>query len=84
MLGNEYALVGANTSESLANTSGKLVVVNIATHGIVTEIDLGGQPDSVKISPDRKYVAIVIENERTRTCASAALWMAPRRTRTTA
>ena len=64
VLGNQYALVGANTSESLTNTSGKLVVVNIATRGIVTEIDLGGQPDSVKISPDREYVAIVIENER--------------------
>ena len=64
VLGNQYALVGANTSESLTNTSGKLVVVDIATHGIVTEIDLGGQPDSIKISPDRKYAAIVIENER--------------------
>ena len=64
VLGNKYALVGANASESLTNTSGKLVVVDIASHGIVTEIDLGGQPDSVKISPDGKYVAIVIENER--------------------
>ena len=64
VLGNRYALVSANTSESLTNTSGKLVVVDIATHGIVTEIDLGGQPDSIKISPDRQYAAIVIENER--------------------
>ncbi len=64
VLGNQYALVAANTSESLTNTSGKLVVVGIATRRIVTEIDLGGQPDSVKISPDHKYVAIVIENER--------------------
>ena len=64
VLGNRYALVSANTSQSLTNTSGKLVVVDVATHGIVTEIDLGGQPDSIKISPDRKYAAIVIENER--------------------
>jgi hypothetical protein len=53
ILGNEYALVGANTSESLTNPSGKLVVVSLATRDIVTEIDLGGQPDAVKISPDR-------------------------------
>jgi hypothetical protein len=64
VLGNKYALVAANTSESLTNTSGKLVVVDVATHAIVTEIELGGQPDSVRISHDRRYVAIVIENER--------------------
>jgi hypothetical protein len=30
----------------------------------VAEIPLGGQPDSIKISPDGKYAAIAIENER--------------------
>ena len=60
---NRYALVGVDTSESLTNTSGVLVVVDINTRAIVAEVDLGGQPDSVAISPDRKYAAIAIENE---------------------
>jgi DNA-binding beta-propeller fold protein YncE len=65
VLADKYALVGANTSESLTNTSGRLVVVDIPSRLIVTEIDLGGQPDSVRISPDGRYVAI--ENERSET-----------------
>lgn len=64
VLGNRYALVAANTSESNTNTSGKLVVIDLTTRGIINEIELGGQPDSVKISPDQRYAAIVIENER--------------------
>jgi YVTN family beta-propeller protein len=43
---------------------GKLVVVDIATRQVVHEIALGGQPDSIAISKDGKYVAVVIENER--------------------
>ena len=57
-------LVGVNTSESNANPSGKLVVVHRNTRQIVAEHDLGGQPDSLALAPDRKRVAIVIENER--------------------
>ncbi len=40
------------------------MVVNIATRAVVHEIALGGQPDSIAISKDGKYVAVVIENER--------------------
>lgn len=57
-------LVGVNTSESFANPSGKLVVVHRNTRRIVAEHELGGQPDSLALAPDRKRVAIVIENER--------------------
>ncbi|WP_157633690.1 esterase-like activity of phytase family protein [Thioflavicoccus mobilis] len=64
ILGNELALVAVNTSEDYVNTSGKLVVVAIATRTIAGEIDLAGQPDSIKISPDGSYAAVVIENER--------------------
>ncbi len=64
VLGNEYALVAVNTSENFISTGGKLVVVDIRTRTVTGEVDLGGQPDSIKISPDRNYVAIVIENER--------------------
>jgi hypothetical protein len=64
VLGDTYALVAVNTSTDFVNTSGELVVVHVATRDIVHSIALGGQPDSVKISPDGKYVAIAIENER--------------------
>lgn len=64
VLGNDYALVAINTSDDYVNTGGALVVIDIATRTIVGSVDLGGQPDSVKISPDEKYVAVVIENER--------------------
>ncbi len=57
-------LVGVNTSESYADPSGNLVVVNRNNHQVVAVHPLGGQPDSVALSPDRKYAAIVIENER--------------------
>ena len=64
MLGNRYALVAADTSPSKANPSGQLLVIDIDSRTIVREIDLGGQPDSAKISPDHRYLAIAIENER--------------------
>jgi hypothetical protein len=63
VLGNQYALV-ANSTGTFADPSGVLVVIDIASRDIVTEIDLGGQPDSIKISPDQRYAAIAIENER--------------------
>jgi hypothetical protein len=57
-------LVGVNTSDSFANPSGKLVVVHRNLRQIVAEHELGGQPDSLALAPDRKRAAIVIENER--------------------
>jgi hypothetical protein len=64
ILGNRYALVAVNSRTSFTNTSGYLAVVDLGTRSVVTQIDLGGQPDSLKISPDRRYAAVVIENER--------------------
>src|ERR687891_246089 len=58
-----WALVAVNTG-TFAAPSGELVLVDIASHAIVRRIALAGQPDSVAISPDEKYAAIVIENER--------------------
>jgi hypothetical protein len=75
----DYALVGVNTSsfgEDPAGpadpddedgdliASGSLKVVDIATRSVVRTIDVGGQPDSVAVSPDGNYAAIAIENER--------------------
>ena len=64
VLGNELALVGVNTSDSYTDPSGHLAVVDIDTRTVVAEIDLGGQPDSLAISKDKRYAAIAIENER--------------------
>ena len=72
-----HALVAVNTSANFINASGKLVVVDIAKHSIVTEIQLGGQPDSVARSKDGKYVAVVIENERDEALNKGALPQAP-------
>jgi hypothetical protein len=59
-----YALVAVNTSEDFINTSGDLLVIDIATQTIVRDLPLGGQPDSVATSPDGTFAAIAIENER--------------------
>lgn len=60
----KFALVGVNTSTDYVNVSGQLAVVNHRTQKLVHTLELGGQPDSVAISPSKKYAAIVIENER--------------------
>lgn len=59
-----YALVAVNTSADYVNVAGTLQVVAIADRRLVRSIDLGGQPDSVAVSPDGHYAAVVIENER--------------------
>lgn len=60
----DYALVGVNTSADFVNVSGHLAVIHIPTQSMVRMIDLGGQPDSVAVSPDGRYAAVAIENER--------------------
>ena len=57
-------LAGVNTSESKANPSGNLTVIDLATKAISATCDLGGQPDSLALSKDGKFLAIAIENER--------------------
>lgn len=57
-------VAGVNTSENRANPSGRLAVVDVATRKVDKSCDLGGQPDSVAISKDGKFVAVAIENER--------------------
>jgi hypothetical protein len=66
-----YALVGVNSSADFVNTSGELAVIDITTKAVVQTLNLGGQPDSVAVSPDGKFAAIVIENERDEDLASA-------------
>ncbi len=59
-----HVLVGVNTSESFTEPSGKLVVVDHVTRSVVAEFELGGQPDSLALAPNKRTLAIVIENER--------------------
>ena len=61
---NNQALVGLNTSESYTNPSGQLVSIDLNTRTETLRCDLGGQPDSTAVSPDKSIVAIAIENER--------------------
>ena len=60
----DYALVVVNTSTDFVTTSGQLVIINIATRVVIRTIPLSGQPDAIAVSPDLRYAAIVIENER--------------------
>ncbi|MCU0839692.1 MAG: hypothetical protein MUE49_13370, partial [Rhodospirillales bacterium] len=59
-----YVLVALNTSPSFVSPSGSLLVFDIASRSLIRTLDLGGQPDSVAVSPDKRYAAVVIENER--------------------
>jgi Esterase-like activity of phytase len=59
-----WALVAVNTSESFVEPSGELAIVDWRRQRVVRRITLAGQPDSVAISPDHRYAATVIENER--------------------
>ena len=61
---NGKAYVGINTSPNFTEPSGHLLVIDIATKNKVGRFDIGGQPDSVAVSPDGTFVAVAIENER--------------------
>ncbi|MCB0913192.1 MAG: esterase-like activity of phytase family protein, partial [Propionibacteriaceae bacterium] len=59
-----YVLVVVNTSQSYTDPSGRLDVVRLSDRTRVHSIDLGGQPDSIAVSPDGSFAAVAIENER--------------------
>ena len=59
-----WVVAGVNTSESYVKPSGYLAVIDLNSQKVVQRCDLGGQPDSVAISKDGKYIAVAIENER--------------------
>jgi hypothetical protein len=68
----KYALVCVDTSADFVNTSGVLQVVDVKNRQIVRTIQLGGQPDAISVSPNGKYAAIAIENERNEDLGSGA------------
>jgi len=59
-----HALVAVDTSPSKAFPSGLLATVDLDRKAVTATCDLGGQPDSVKVTPDGRFLAIAIENER--------------------
>jgi hypothetical protein len=59
-----YVLVVVNTSASFTDPSGRLDVISLRSRERVASYDLGGQPDSIALSEDKRYAAIAIENER--------------------
>ncbi|TKW67629.1 MAG: esterase-like activity of phytase family protein [Paracoccus denitrificans] len=71
------AFVGVNTSESFTQPSGALRSVDLASGQVIASCDLGGQPDSVALSPSGDMIAIAIENERDEDMNDGALPQMP-------
>ncbi|WP_430240710.1 esterase-like activity of phytase family protein [Neorhizobium sp. DAR64861/K0K2] len=80
---NSVAAVGAKVlvtidrTKDLTKPAGQLGVVDIASRKIEATCDLGGQPDSVVISPDGRFAAIAIENQRDEKLNDGALPQLP-------
>lgn len=64
VVGSKLAYAGVNTSESYVKPSGYLLSLNVADQQEVARCAISGQPDSVAIDPEERFVAIAIENER--------------------
>ncbi|MFJ2517388.1 esterase-like activity of phytase family protein [Cellulosimicrobium cellulans] len=59
-----HVLVVVDTSVSFTEPSGRLDVVDLATRERVRSLDLGGQPDSIAVTPDGTHAVVAIENQR--------------------
>jgi hypothetical protein len=73
----DYAVVVVDTSPDFVNASGVLHVISIDSMEVLRTMDLGGQPDSVNVSPDGRFMAIAIENERDEELNDGALPQMP-------
>jgi DNA-binding beta-propeller fold protein YncE len=61
----DHVLVVVDTTGGdFAHPSGRVDIVRTADRTRVQSIDLGGQPDSIAISPDGTFAAIAMENQR--------------------
>ncbi|SMO38001.1 esterase-like activity of phytase family protein [Paracoccus laeviglucosivorans] len=74
---NKMAFVGVDTTEDLTKPSGFLRTVDLDTMKVVANCDLGGQPDSVALSPKGDMIAIAIENQRDEEVNDGALPQMP-------
>lgn len=62
--GDYLFVVVDESAGDFANPSGRVDVLRISDRKVVHSIDLGGQPDSIAISPDGTRAAIAMENQR--------------------
>lgn len=76
-VGSNYALVAVDTSAGFDNPTGTLFVIDLATRTPVKHFPLGGQPDSIALSPDGRYAAVVLENQRDEELDGGLLPQAP-------
>jgi hypothetical protein len=60
----DRVLVVVDTSAAFTAPTGVLVVADLTTHEVLHRIDLGGQPDSIVLTPDKATAAIAMENQR--------------------
>lgn len=61
----KYALAATDTSAGdFDRPTGSLAVIDLASRAVVKTFPLGGQPDSVAVSPNGRYAAVVLENQR--------------------
>ncbi|MGV0838192.1 esterase-like activity of phytase family protein [Mycolicibacterium thermoresistibile] len=63
-VGDHVLVVVDTTGADFPNPSGRVDVVRIDDRSRVHSIDLGGQPDSIAVSPDGSFAAIAMENQR--------------------
>jgi hypothetical protein len=70
-------LVTLDKTEDLTKPAGALGLVDIASKKMESTCDLGGQPDSVVVSPDGTFAAIAIENQRDEEINDGALPQLP-------
>lgn len=60
----DKVFAAVNTSKSYTEPSGRLAIINAHDKSVQKYCELGGQPDSIALSPDKTRIAIAIENER--------------------
>ena len=73
----EKVLVTIDRTEDMTKPAGDLGVVDVASRELENTCDLGGQPDSVVVSPDGTFAAIAIENQRDEELNNGALPQLP-------
>lgn len=73
----EWVLAAVDTGSDHAAPAGRLMVFQWTGHAPVAEHELDGQPDAVAVSPDGRWAAVVIENERDEDVNDGALPQSP-------
>lgn len=66
-VGEHVLVVVDTTGGDFPNPSGRVDIVRVDDRTRVHSIDLGGQPDSIAVSPDGSFAAIAMENQRDET-----------------